>query len=521
MGSTKKYTILINAGLLVLLFALSVSVRWENLNRPFGAHHEWLTAHTLITLEVWDERGISNCHWSPIYSYSNAGDVNVGGLGGITDSKGDAYYVSYPPLGFYAPYFFMQLTGGDVTIKKMTAFSLGVHFVAAFFIWLLMYVIYNKNPREEFFRPAFIACAIYLFSAATLWFHSNIYFVDMLVQLFWIVEVYLLVRIVKNPSNKWLWLWIGVLNFAAVYTEWIGVFIAAIAFITTVILFWKQRKFLVPAIIAVTTVLPIAMTIYSYSSIEGFETLKQVSMAKYEFRSGHNVEDTSHGIQSGEAFKTFNKKYNDGYQPILELFKYLGLLFLAVLIFRKFKQFFTRLEGLALLFILLSVLMHHATFFNFTVGHDFSMLKTGFLFSILAGVLCYKIVHLVEERWPKWQMVAVIPIVALLGWKLSDSVGSYYKQNDPKNPKLIHQILGNTIREQAEDDEMVFTGRWLGSPQTVWYAKRNLHEIEKVDEDTPAVFLLQMGYKDQSKAVFFKVLSQVDVDEPKRYTSED
>lgn len=453
-----------------------------------------------MTLEVWDERGIADCHWSPIYTYGNEGDVGVNQLGGMLDDEGDGYYVSYPPFGFYLPYFVFQATGADISVENLTVFSLFLHFIGGLFIWLILYSIYNRSGREEVFLPAFIGYAIYLFSAATLWFHSNIYFVDMLVQILWIVEAYLFIRILKNPEHKWLPIIFGAFNFMAIYTEWIGIFFAMVAFVITVIIFWKKRQFKVPIIIAITTLIPIGMTFYSYSSITDFDTLIDVSVNKYKFRSGHNPEDLDHGINSGKAFVTFNQKYNQGFKPILELLGFLAPLLIISLIFQKFRKVFSRQEGLLLLAILIPILMHHYLFFNFTVGHDFSTLKSGFLFAILASIIGYKFFKLGEERAPKWILAFVIPVFGLVAWKSVESVDLYHRENTREKQKTIHKELGEYIRANVPDDVAIVTGKWLGSPQTAFYAKRNTLEV-----NDPADAENKLRSKGKKKGVYIRV----------------
>ncbi|MBK9190197.1 MAG: hypothetical protein IPM77_01175 [Crocinitomicaceae bacterium] len=96
---------LIGISAIVVLFFISVSIRQENFSVPLSRHHEWITAHTLITCEIWEKNGgPSAYHFSPVYTYPGEGNIRRKMLGGVVDDKGEVYYVSYPPFSFLFAY---------------------------------------------------------------------------------------------------------------------------------------------------------------------------------------------------------------------------------------------------------------------------------------------------------------------------------------------------------------------------------------------------------------------------------
>ena len=116
--------------ILLLLFAFSVFARAPKLNGYLGWHHQWLSAHTLLTLTIWDENGIANHNFNPVYTFGNPRDKHIQSLtSGIPDEKGDYYYVSYPPFSFLLAYFCLSVVQAPISPYSIYALNLLLHFV--------------------------------------------------------------------------------------------------------------------------------------------------------------------------------------------------------------------------------------------------------------------------------------------------------------------------------------------------------------------------------------------------------
>lgn len=482
MTLKSRHALLTNTLLLLLLFAGSVVVRWDKLNRPLSHHHEWLTAHMLMTLDIWDERGLSECHYSPIYTYSNPGDKFINQLGGMTDEHGDSYYVSYPAFGYLFPYVYFQATGQDISIEGLTGFSLGLNFIAFFFIWMLLYSMYNRSSRQEIFLPAYLGAALYLFSAGPLWFHSNVYFVDMLAQVLWIAGIYIFVKHLQNPKQKRWVFSLGILNFLLLSTEWIGVFFGLFVFIVLLVRGWKQRQFGPVLVIAVTTILAGAWYLLQFSSIDGFDRLIEVQMGKYEYRSGHGASDEQFGFMKEAALEALWDRYRVNYLPWLKLLAGMLGLFLIVSFLRRLRSFFTKCEGVILGVVFFSIIVHHLAFFNFTTMHDFSTLKTGVLWSVLMAICSYRILDFLQDRSKKLVPIMAILMLAVSGWVAKDSVRDYHMTNNKEFGTSTSKELGQYITENIPPEDPIVISNYFGNPQTAYYAKRNVLSIKDVDK---------------------------------------
>ena len=271
---------------ILFLFLLSVFVRKENMAEPLTRHHEWITAHTLITCEIWDQNGgPSAYHYSPVYTYPGKGNMKRRMLGGVVDETGNVYYVSYPPFAFLFAYYATQIIGGP-SIDSIRTLNLAVHFLCAIFIYLIAHSLSSEQQKKQLCIAGIFGAFLYLFSAGNLWIHGNLYFADMLVQLFVISGIYFSIRFFKKDyKNELVFLSVlFFLFFLATYTEWLGLFLAfAFGLAFAVAYFVKREIRFLKAffVVGIASVLAIAITIKQYSSIAGWDELKRVSTEKY------------------------------------------------------------------------------------------------------------------------------------------------------------------------------------------------------------------------------------------------
>ena len=180
MLSRYKYD-LIHIGITLVIFFTAFFIKLDNLKAPLVRHQEWISAHTLITAEIWDQNnGPSYSGFSPVYTYPNKSNFGRKMLGGVTNSKGH-HYVSYPPFSFIFGYYGMQIFGG-VNPYNLRAISLTVGLLSAL---LLMFIIRNfHNEKRIISVPAIIGVGFYVFSTGNMLYFGHLYFADVLIVLF-------------------------------------------------------------------------------------------------------------------------------------------------------------------------------------------------------------------------------------------------------------------------------------------------------------------------------------------------
>ncbi len=385
--SIKRIGIIIS---LVFIFSISIFVRQSNFNRMLSDHHEWLTAHSLLTMKIWDCTSISDYFAQPVFTYPYKGDYGVSELGslkGLVDNKLKGYYASYPQFSFQLPYFIFQLLHLKISNFNIQVLNLFFHFLSSLLLFLLIYRLLNVDFRIKLFSSFFTFC-IYVFSSNNLWFLQNIWFADTLVQFFLIASIYLYFQY-KSNSHSFLPVLLFILLMCI--TEWIGflfAFVLAIFELYDIKAKKNDSKFLISLIVVV--IIALLLIIVEYLSIASFNNL--IEFWKFRFMSrtflpNASINEDCFAINEWHSWLFLFQNYKLGY------FQYLlfVLLLLILSIVVKFRNQVSLPSSIHLhriwLLIIISILLHHFLFFSFTVEHDFALLKDSILLSLIVGML--------------------------------------------------------------------------------------------------------------------------------------
>jgi hypothetical protein len=455
--------------LLLVLFGISILVRIPNLNQPLGNHHEWLTSTVLRHQQIWYEAGAWKYKFNPIMTYPNQADKNINNqASNHQDPDGNYYYTSYPPFAYIFPYLFFKLLGIYPDILPLQLFNLFFHFLCAWFIYLIIVRLAKPEKSNGINIPALLGFTVYLFTPVTLWFHSVVYMADMMVQTFFIIGIYLFLKISSEPQPGIThYLCFGAINFFMVYTEWLGVFFAVTVFIFTLFRIKDQRKGPLLAITAFTTTFALAFTVWQYAQINGIRAWIAASVEKYQMRSGLNNADMGLSITNPKTWLSIISHYVSGYLPVLALI----VVFLAFFYFnRNSVRKLTHPSAAVKTAVYLSglpVLLHHLTFVNFTGVHDFSVLKTGVLISLIIGCFYQQLASLFPKK--SLQVIHLSITLLILG-----SILQYWFINQPRT--TLWKDLGGKIALESAKEEVVFlkSRDFFLQPQLIFYAHRNV-----------------------------------------------
>lgn len=503
----RNKTALLQIILLLSVFYLSVAIRAFNFNQPLGRHHEWITAHTLMTLRVWEQGGgPEHFHFSPVYTYDAPGNKHIGALGGVEDAKGDFYYVSYPDFAFLLPYYTFKITGCPVDESSMQLFGLLIHLIIAISFFLLVGEIMQKKVLSEFCLPAWIAFICYLFASGNLWFHQNVYFVDVLMQLFLVWQLYLFVYLYnrKGMVSRTAKIVFALLMFLAVWTEWLGLMLLFVFFIFVCWqwLIKKQKQYFQFAwITALVTMLSLGITFWQYSSVNGATAFIETSLQKYNLRSGMQGEEGSEygfSLSNPDSYEYLKGHYDKNYLPVINLVTWISLLWMALMVWRRRTGFLASFP-FVLLVAVSGVLLHLIVFFNFNVVHDFSTLKGGFIMMLWIVLLVAAILELTRDyRWFHYGIV--LSVTALVVFKMFQSYDRYVEHNNLSQLDYYNWNVGSAIRQYAQDDEVVYVNGMI-APECMYYAGRNYQNKPSVKisaEDLTLMHTIEKG-------IFFRV----------------
>jgi len=465
--------------ILLLLFAVSVAIRLPYLNRPLDEHHEWLTAQTLVIHSIWYERGIAACGFNPIVTFGLSADKNIMTPMGkiVSPATGDYYYTSQPPLGYILPYLVLASLGLRPDVLPLQIFNIAVHLACVLLVFLIVRRLAARRGMQRPDIPALVGAAVYIFMPVTLWFHSNVYSFEILVQVFFLLAIYLFLRLLERPARPaWLYVALAATAFCMSYTEAMGVLFAFSIIIYALFHFRDRTIRRAALVVAAGTAAALCLTFVQYSQIAGLEEFLRRAQTVYLKRSGLSgtASPASRSLLSGKAWRFLAQHYVNGFGWLLFI---LGAGALAAMCGKPVKNKAVRfgpMERGVLFLTLLPVVLHHLVFFNFTSIHDYSVLKDAVFFSLLAGMLCYLLYGL-SDVLSGWRLLNGV-LAAAFVCSLLIGIGRFWKIN--RNSSDCCKVTGETISRAAQPDEVVFVVVPEEScAQIVYYAHRNIAEF--------------------------------------------
>lgn len=476
-----------NGSLLFFIFMLSVAVRWPLLNRPLSKHHEFCTATALRVISAMQENGMQQIRYKPATNFGRTQDKFINNYasasGKIRDAQGNYYYTSHPPFAYYLPYVVFKVLGIKADVIPLQILHLLINALSALFIFLIVATLFPKNDTFHF--SATMAFAIYLFNPATLWFQSNVYMSDMLVQLPFVAAIWVCVHILMKEHEliKPVFL-LFLLCFTMVYTSWLGIFFCVAA----VLLIFRGKFLLSLALLEVlitALILGLGIAFLQYAKIAGLNSLKEELAHRFSERSSfHGIVDFLHMLF------TIIKNYFYNY-AVFYLMLFVGIFWA---IWHKISLKTGAVLKNILAISIIPILLLHLLLSNYS-GHDFTVLYAAVPLSIFSAFLIEKIYLTLQK---KYLTLIVFGLLIL-------NVVQFYYINRPGKIALngerydVFLEEGKIIRENATPDEVVFAKGFKPSPQTIWYAHKNIQNIS--DENEAIIFLRSVK---QNKGIIFE-----------------
>lgn len=483
---------------ILLLFGLSIRLRSTNLSSELGRNHEWITAHTLITCQIWNENGGPSAYnFNPVYTYPGEGNAYRDVLGGVTAPNGDVYYVSYPPFTFLFNYYVSELMGGQ-SIHNIRTVSLLVHLITAILIFVLIGMIRNTQTQNTFNYAGLIGAAIYIFVEGNLWFHGNLFFVDMLVQPLFIGGMILTIKYLKHDfKRKWgILIGLFIVFFLASYTEWLGLlsaFFTGLFFFIKAIVAKNKNLFLPFVSIGLGASLALGLTIYQYSTINGWSELKAVSKNKYNERSGHNnLKDSAieNNLSNPESFETLTEHLDDSHYSIADCLVVSLYMCIFIAVIRKSTKDPTAgprtknyLPGITLALMFAPIAAHYLLFYNFNVLHSFSSLKIAAVSAVLIAIIFEYAYRKAFEFHYYFGLLMVIYFGVLVGLKMNIAVQVYADNFSPDQLDNTRIESSKEIKKHSQPNVAVMTNVDLTTEQ-MYYAHHSISPIAAYDTAT-------------------------------------
>ena len=468
--------------IIFLLFLISVQVRKDKLALPLSSEKEWVTAHTLITLKIWEDGGgPQNFGFKPIYTFEGKGNKGVGNLGGVMDEDGNLYYTSYPPFAFIFAYYGSSALGGP-NLENLRTLGLITHFFCAILLYLIILKL-RTNQKDEISIAGLLMAGLYLFSAGSLWMHSIMYFADTSVILFILLCIYLLIKLLKQDfqQNKIFYPTLGIAFFFAVYTEWLALFFA---FFTVIILFaiyrrnkQKSHKFAIYTI-GTAIILALSLTIIQYTSIAGIQELTNVSISKFQERAGISTDSITpvHNWSNPESFTLMESFANRNFAMVINLFGIACCLLVPIFALKKIRTrlHLTSEKKIIPLILFLAVLTHYLAFFNFNAIHNISNLKTGLLMILLIGIVVLLVEEIIDWKYKVGFSIIILMVTIPRTLVEIEKFDSFYTYESFNHEKHHSALLVNKFRDP---DKYVFCNIYV-TPEYIYKAQHNVFQLE-------------------------------------------
>ncbi len=437
--------------LIIVLFLASLWIVLPEKQQPIGKRHQDLIAHQLITYNLWNQFGFSHYHGGLILTYPNPGDLHLKAdpLQTAKNSKGEFFYCSYPPFTFYSTYFILKIF--HLPIDEFSIYS-----IASFFLFLNIIALFLI-----FKEYAFLPITSYLFLPNVLWFHHNVWFVDIQVITFILWAFYFSMKSLTGFL---------ICIFGACFTEWWGILFALSFLFYLKFLNYKKNSFNILPIgkaIVNNPYYPILILITVASAFSLFLTINILSTGTEFFSGIYERFIVRFGIdnQQKDYFSRFQLKtyifitwyYLRNYLPITSLITTLYLWFS----FKNHKNLINFLFTLSPLW--LSIFLHHLILINWTAVHDFSVLKS----SILIPFGVFFIIKIIPPH-KKWILFINFAIF------ISSQIYLYFKHSNVER-NTHYQKIASCIKTHYKLNE-VAKANYFNQPITYlwWKAERNV-----------------------------------------------
>jgi hypothetical protein len=476
------------AAVLIGLFLFSVGIRQPLFNREFTYSWEWLSAHTLMTCQLWAETPSAVHHYNLLYTFPNATDKFIDNLwnSGVADKSGNYYYVSMPHLAFLTPYAFLRVFESRPDLRGLEIFALGVHLLAC---WLLYILIRELTRTYQASRlAAFTAFNVLLFAPTALFFYQNAVVGSVLVIPYTITVLitscFLLGELKLPISRAAAWVVQFFALFLGCMTDWQAYFTAFSLMVVALYLSIKRRAnhqtcFLIAALCCVAVAAALLTIIAQDSRINGAQAFFATIFGRLRVRAGFDSKEGL-GLTTFAYYRGMARFYSAYLQ-----FLCLGIAALWIA-WRKDRGATTRiLRTCSTPFAVaaLAVLIDHLILAHHTAQQSFTTLNGLVPIAIAAGagVTAY------FETSANRQRAARLIAAAMSLCVLVSTAEYYWAYSNRPHPFLtaanaINAVVRPTDGLFAIGDAGFQPDNSAMIPQLLIYVRRNIRVVNSLDE---------------------------------------
>ena len=472
------------AALLLVLFLISVVVRRPLFNHELTASWEWLAAHTLLTMQLWERTPVDVHHFNLLYTFPPPPNKFIDDLwrSGVADQAGNYYYVSMPHLAFFTPYAFLRLAHARATIESLQIFALCLHFCVAFLLYLLAR---SLTFRSRLSRTASVAAfCVFVFAPTPLFFYQNAVVGTVLVIPYTIVTLWCVTRLLREATQgrRAVWVLLFLTLLLGCLTDWQAYFTALAAMLYAL---WESRRpsqqraalLGIAAECCAAVTCAIALLLLMDSRIAGLGPFASAILGRFKVRIGAG--DTGLGLNTLGYYRNMARFYS-AYLPFLLLSAGVG--WTAWRRSRERAVAAMRPARAAFAISTLALLMDHLILANHTSQQNFTTLNSlvpiGIFAAFCAAAFFETSTRVGADR--AWFATGLAACVAI------SIVGYYYAYRDRPHP--FRAAAAEMTAHAAPNDVFFATGAGFEMPdaymipQMLFYARHNIKVVKSRDE---------------------------------------
>ena len=278
-GGYKLFAVII----IILLMTIAVSVV-KFREGEIDYYNSDATWHTLLTIRAYDETPISDHLFLPIVSLGDEDDKGISWGSTLPDNRGNYYYTSFSPAGYFFPWLFLKLVKLPVDEMGLYVFNTFLFVLSAILLVYLLNLIYKDEKYRYFLCLAGGLC--YISAPEILHGMGIVYWHQSLMQVTLLLQTIMFYKYITDDSriSRYLFYILAVVN---PYIEWTG-YVANVGFaLAELIRYWevdRKRGFLKAIVLGMLTILSFGLFSAHYllrvDASAFFDVLKSRFMAR-------------------------------------------------------------------------------------------------------------------------------------------------------------------------------------------------------------------------------------------------
>ena len=333
------------------------------------------TWHVLLTIECYNETPILDHLFLPIVSLGENDDKYIPWGSTIPDNKGNYYYTSFSPAGYFFPWLFIKLFRLPICEKSLYIFNTTLFILSAILWGWLILLVYRKTSYRSIL--CFIGMITYIFSPELLHGMGITYWHQSIMQVTLLLQIIAYFNNSNNKSKKWLIIFY-IMTIINPYIEWTG-YIANIGFAIAELII--NRKNIIKALQSIAligglTIGGFVLFIFHYLLRVDLQEFLQALKNRFMAR---NV--------------TTNSALVDVFGGYLSSFLYLWLILLILIIWNFIKNKQIQMHHGLLVFIMLFPVLENVVMKQHALQYTYDRMKLVYFVSFTICILCYNLLE--------------------------------------------------------------------------------------------------------------------------------